>query len=73
MSKHKRTPVFPEPPRPTDKEIERMICRNCGHHDGHFCRRYPPTVFMTPAGEASLRWPPVPADEWCGEYKKPHG
>ncbi len=55
--------------------------------EGHgFCHRYPPPVIEEEeAGESDIsiepylpgdtqgRWPVVPGEEWCGEWKKREG
>ena len=50
-------------------------CENCAHRFIDFgngqsvCRRYPPTVHITPQGQGLTMFPPVNGQMVCGEWK----
>lgn len=72
MSKHKSRPVSIQTVKPPAVDTSEMFCRTCCHYDRDemlgICRRSPPTVFLTPSGHAISHWPPVKANDGCGEW-----
>jgi len=48
-------------------------CKTCVYKDGEFCKRYPPTLIVTPDScidDFDQVYPEVVDNDWCGEYKK---
>ena len=52
-----------------------MNCQNCNHFLKHndeqgLCRRYPPTILVTPEGGLNSFFPPMLNDGLCGEHQE---
>lgn len=63
--------------KPATRKQAASSCLNCERKskdgDDLFCRRHPPTVFLTPDGQLRSAYPPVKAEWRCGEWKKATG
>jgi hypothetical protein len=53
-------------------------CAVCRYYLEGFCHRHPPSVSLATAEyrmpssgqRVTVQWPPVNADDWCGEFAK---
>jgi hypothetical protein len=48
-------------------------CKNCDYNDRLDCHRYPPVAIVRPDQPILFVFPPIAANDWCGEHKTHKG